>query len=83
MKIYFIANILQRKKRLITNVKREIGICLCTHFDNRITARLSEKSSLLAELSSASRAGNKITPAKSAYALSHKNWYKIYIKSKG
>ena len=25
----------------------------------------------------------KITPAKGAYALSHKNWHKIYIKSKG
>ena len=29
------------KKRLITNVKRENDICLCTHFDNRITPRLS------------------------------------------
>ena len=25
----------------------------------------------------------KVTPAKGAYALSHKKWHKIYIKSKG
>ena len=29
------------KNPLITNVKRENNICLCTHFDNRITPRLS------------------------------------------
>ena len=31
---------LEQKKRLITNVKRENDICLCTHFDNRIILRL-------------------------------------------
>ena len=30
-----------QKNPLITNVKRENNICLCTHFDNRITPRLS------------------------------------------
>ena len=32
---------LEKKKRLITDVKRENDICLRTHFDNRITPRLS------------------------------------------
>ena len=51
---------LEKKKLLITNAKREIDICLRTQFDNRITPWLSQKSYLLAaEVSSASRAGNK------------------------
>ena len=35
---------LEKKKRLINNVKRETDICLRTHFDNKITPRLSQKS---------------------------------------
>ena len=29
----------KKKKRLIATVKRENDICLCTHFDNKITPR--------------------------------------------
>ena len=35
---------LEKKKRLISNVKREIDICLRTHFDNKIMPWLSQKS---------------------------------------
>ena len=33
----------KKQKRLINNVKRETDICLRTHFDNKITPRLSQK----------------------------------------
>ena len=51
---------------IFTNVKRENDICLCTHFDNKITPRVF----------------TKVTTAKGAYALSHKNWIKSTLNQK-
>ena len=57
----------KKQKRLINNVKRETDICLSTHFDNKITPRLSQK----------------LRRPRAPMLCRIKIGIKIYIKSKG